>query len=672
MKANKMSKITKHSRSLSFLHVILLALLILHAIAANMLIQGLRENGADVWHSNWAIVAAGLIGGAILSGILFILSFLPGIFTRLVQFVEKRLASSRAVMFAAVVIFLASVGGYAWWFILSPYRDFLPFRTDAFQILSAFVLAGWAALMFKSIWVNVDIRLIASGVVSIQGFLLKLASLLATVSATPFVIKWEENYRFYYASLLASERVYGQAIPLSPVDFSLNLLNGLPFLAGDFPIWFHRLWWVLLTLGLAGLTAWALTLRLNLNNRLGRWSLLIFLVLYFLQEGGVKYNLLVCVAIVFLGFSIRHPWRSLITVLLASFWAGLSRVNWLPVPALLAICLYLLEKRIDSKSILLYLKRPVLLGTAGLISALGAYLLVGKLPGAAHSSVETMLQQEFLWYRLLPNSTYPPGILIPVLLLSLPVFWILLTLRPKLHAIRFTGLLLSVLALLGGGILVSVKIGGGSDLHNLDAYLTLSVTIFLYVLFQKVQVDCATIGKPQVSWWMFALIVLLPFFSAAKSLQPYPSYHSEETNEALEIINQEVQEAAQEGEVLFMHQRQLLTFGYVESPLVPEYENVFLLDMALTRDETYLQKFYTDLCHRRFRLIVSEIHRNSLQGRNFAFGDENDIWYFAITRPLLEFYQLSGSIAEHDIEFYIPRPDSPPLCDFQSFFNSIP
>ncbi|GEM_PF-5041606 len=671
MKANKMSKITKHSRSLSFLHVILLALSILHAIAANMLIEGLRESRVDVWHSNWAVVTAGLIGSTVLSFILFALSFLPGIFTRPVQFVQKQLAKSQAVMFVAVVIFFASVGGSIWWFIFSPYRNFLPFRTDAFQSLSAFLVAGWAVLIFKIIWTNVDTRLIALGVVLTQGFLLKLASLLATISPTPFVIKWEENYRFYYASLLASERVYGHALPLSPVDFSLNILNGLPFLAGDFPIWFHRLWWVLLTLGLAGLTAWALTLKLNPNNRLVRWSLIIFLVLYFLQEGGVKYNLLVCVAIIFLGFSIHHPWRSLIAVLLASFWAGLSRVNWLPVPSLLAICLYLLEKRIDSKSILLYLKRPVLLGTAGLITALGAYLLVGKLPGAAHSSVETMLQQEFLWYRLLPNSTYPPGILIPVLLLSLPVFWILLTLRPKLHVIRFMGLFLSVLVLLGGGILVSVKIGGGSDLHNLDAYLTLSVTICLYAFFQKIEFDFST-EKPQIPWWMFALIVLLPFFSAAKSLQPYPSYHSEETNEALAIINQEVQEAVQEGEVLFMFQRQLLTFGYVESPLVPEYENVFLLDMALTRNETYLQKFYTDLCHHRFRLIVSEIHKNSLQGRNFAFGDENDIWYFAITRPLLEFYQRSGSIPKHNVEFYVPRPETASQCDFQSFFNSIP
>ena len=42
-----------------------------------------------------------------------------------------------------------------------------------------------------------------------------------------------------------------------------------------------------------------------------------------------------------------------------------------------------------------------------------------------------------------------------------------------------------LLVLLVGGFIVSAKIGGGSNLHNLDGYLTLSLSVGLYLLFDR-------------------------------------------------------------------------------------------------------------------------------------------------------------------------------------------
>jgi hypothetical protein len=50
-----------------------------------------------------------------------------------------------------------------------------------------------------------------------------------------------------------------------------------------------------------------------------------------------------------------------------------------------------------------------------------------------------------------------------------------------------------------------------------------------------------------------------------------------------------------QGRVLFMDQRQLLTFGYVEDvPLVPEYEKKVLMNAAMGADANYFAPFYAD------------------------------------------------------------------------------
>src|SRR5512141_1924023 len=73
-----------------------------------------------------------------------------------------------------------------------------------------------------------------------------------------------------------------------------------------------------------------------------RWLVAGWYFLYLLRV-GVYFHLEMMVILPLLFVSAKHPWRSLIAVIVASLWAGISRVNWFPVPAMIAIAVYLLE-----------------------------------------------------------------------------------------------------------------------------------------------------------------------------------------------------------------------------------------------------------------------------------------------------------------------------------------
>jgi hypothetical protein len=86
-----------------------------------------------------------------------------------------------------------------------------------------------------------------------------------------------------------------------------------------------------------------------------------------------------------------------------------------------------------------------------------------------------------------------------------------------------------------------------------------------------------------------------------------------------ERVLQEIQTAidsSQEGggEVLFIAERHLLTFDLVQGiRLVPEFEKVFLMEMAMSGNQPYLSALKQGLEDRRFSVIVSDPLRVQLQ-----------------------------------------------------------
>jgi hypothetical protein len=290
----------------------------------------------------------------------------------------------------------------------------------------------------------------------------------------------------------------------------------------------------------------------------------------------------------------------------------------------------------------------------GFAVSFGTSLLVFQrlLPG--QGILTGYVTSQLLWYRLFPNPTYPLGILLAILLTSLPLWWIVITSRREnWHIIRIAGLTALIAVLFVGGLVVSVKIGGGADLHNMDAYMVFMVIAAAYVLFKRFVAEQIT-SEQKPAWIPALLLLVFPIWSAFTSILPRIAYEAKSVELQLQVLNDIVEPAAQQGEVLFLYQRPLLTFGEVDVPLVPEYEHIYLMEMAMNETKPYLDKFQADLADHRFQLIVSVNQPTVIKGRNYAFGEENDAWYYAVTEPLLESYTLVAKIPEINLEFYVP------------------
>jgi hypothetical protein len=113
------------------------------------------------------------------------------------------------------------------------------------------------------------------------------------------------------------------------------------------------------------------------------------------------------------------------------------------------------------------------------------------------------------------------------------------------------------------------------------------------------------------------------------------------------------------GEVLFLDQRQLLTFEAVEGvPLVPEYEKKYLMDQAMAGNLTYFQGFYQDLVNKRFALIVSEPLFKSYDDAFDPFSEENNAWVKWVSEAVLCYYTPEKTYKEVRVQLLVPRAGS--------------
>ena len=63
----------------------------------------------------------------------------------------------------------------------------------------------------------------------------------------------------------------------------------------------------------------------------------------FIFQGPIYFHLVVVLLLMLWGFSADNDRRTWLFLLIAAFWSGLSRINWYPMPGLLASVLFLLE-----------------------------------------------------------------------------------------------------------------------------------------------------------------------------------------------------------------------------------------------------------------------------------------------------------------------------------------
>jgi hypothetical protein len=562
------------------------------------------------------------------------------------------------------------------WMVLSPavsLTDNLVLRLAIFCVLAAV-----GTFLFRRTWPSRGWGVAVVITVLGYGMVYKVASFFPDVSSYPFSLGWSEGSRYYYASLWLSQQVYGLSLPPSVLHPSRYLLQAIPFLIPGASLWLNRLWQVMLWVVTTGLTSYLLVRRLHLplKGKTLVFALGMFLWGFlFIFLGPIYYHLQVMLIVILWGFNKDHPWRNLLLVLAASIWAGISRVNWLPVPGMLAAMLFLLEETVSGTRIWKYLAAPVLWVVFG--SGLGyasqrAYQALSGNPLAWFGSSFT---SDLLWYRLLPNVTYPLGIVLSAFLVSVPIIGLMaIRLKPRwgeFHPIRLLGVAAILGVLLGGGILVSVKIGGGSNLHNLDAYLALLMVSGGYIYFDRFIPDIptqpaklTTTGRASGTNLQHALeticlaaTLVIPLYFTLTYGGKLPEHDFQAAQAALKTISSATQHVAGSGgEVLFISQRQLLTFDEVKNiPLVPEDELVFLMEMAMSNNRDYLDAFQKDVSSQRFEMIVSEPLVIQYQGKSHVFGEENDAWVKNVSTPVLCYYEPSTTLDAVGLVLYTPR-----------------
>lgn len=554
---------------------------------------------------------------------------------------------------------------FSGWLLTAVFMRF--FFVRHFAALSDRVWIVWLAAGVTSLFLMAAMRLnflwaVGLGML-IGGFLATLLTYAAEVSPYPFSLGWSEASRYYYASLPFSKQIYGFSIPLSPLHASRYLLLSLAYLIPDAPLWFHRLWQVILWIGMNLATGWALARRLGLHSALliGGTTLWAFL---FLMQGPVYYHLHLCILPVLWLYHPHRPMRTLAGVILASVWAGLSRVNWFPVPAMLAAAMYLLETPVHTqRNWLAYFSRPLLWGGVGVTSALlaqAAYIpLSGNTDPSLFASSFTSL---LLWHRLLPSATSGWGILPLGLVVSLPLLGLIAlnTLRRGAgwHPLRLLALAGIGGLLFAGGLVVSTKIGGGSNLHNLDAYFVLLLLTGSYFLFDKALADQPGTALPaKRPAALVMLILIMPIIWSLAEFSLPAAKDLQQAQMTLNSLNQLVSSAAQRGEVLFISQRHLITFGYVQDvPLLADYELLLLSEASISNNRPLLEKFYQDLRERRFAMIItSRLNPSYQRPKVDPFAEENNLWVDRIAFPILEYYGEEAYFGEQNLQVLVPK-----------------
>lgn len=630
------------------------------AVAAGLALWGLGVPALEAGRFQslkWKLAGGGGVLLALAMVAVFALSLSPA-WPRVEARLRRAWAAAGRLGALNLLPALASAGLLSF-LVYQPIANLFELR-DLFSPLEVRIGLGWLCAATAAFFLRAalpkwsGLEALAGGLL-LTGLLYRAAGFAPDVSNYPFSLGWSEGSRYYYASLFTAPRLYGLDLPWPFLHPTRYLMLSVPYLIPDLPLVAHRLWQVILWLGMPLLTGALMARRLPLSPR--RRALAAGWVFLFLFMGPVYYHLLGCVVILLAGFDSRRLGRSLAVVALASAWAGISRVNWFPVPAMLAIALYLLETPTQTLSLVRYWWKPALWTATGLGAAFAAqavYIALSRQPDAG--SFGSSFTSDLLWNRLLPNPTYPPGILPMSLLLALPAAALTALAwargaRQPLRGLALAGMLAVLFAM---GLVVSTKIGGGSNLHNLDAFFVLLALVALMVWAR------AEHRTPPVAA-LAALVFVLPFYPLLREGGPVPlrdfsraQYELRELRNAVEPV------AASGGRVLFIWQRQLLPMGLVRVPLQPEYETVDLMEMVMSGNRAYLSRWMDDLRSARFARIVVDRQTLHYKTETDAFIEEDDAWVRSVTVPLLHYYREVQLLDGDNIQILEPAPDPGP------------
>ncbi|MBT3313695.1 MAG: hypothetical protein HN390_03685 [Anaerolineae bacterium] len=639
--------------------------ILLSSVLAILDLQNLAiDKGFPLTQPKWLLFSIGIAATGLLAALFLFLTWTK-YFEKLKASYDAFLRYGEKLKWLVLIFFVASLAILPL-LVLHPYLGGLIGNRLWIKIFIFFLLSFLCATFLRVVRIEFGSKnktltwaesLAFAALAQLLVYQLVIASLYIT--DYPFAIGWTRDSRYYYASLFFAKEIYGQNLPLPILHPTLHFIFSLPYLFGKLPIWVHRGWTIILTFGLTWAVVRVLSRKIHQQIYALLFSLWAFL---FLIQGSIYAHLLVPSLIIFFFVSPKKIKRSWITIIIASAWAGMSRINWFPVPAMLAALIYFLEVP-KKKSILQYLLLPAVWFATGIASAFLSQAIYIQLSGnGARNEFFTSLSSKLIWERLLPGNTYAPGILWGAVFLSAPLILLAISLRKKeWHPIRLWGIFSAIFVLFVGGSVVSVKIGGGADLHNMDAYFVSILLVGTTVLARGFRLD--SFSKYPRGEMFFAATLVLAWFilRGGGSVE----YDRGAVNASLNEIKTQVTSVAKAGdEVLFISQRHLLAIEEIEDiPLIPEYEKDVLMEMVMSRNTAYLGGFYHDLRNQRFGIIVIDPQTDTLLSEKRSFAAENNIWILKVARPLWCYYEPLVLYENVGVELYVPRAEAVEGCD---------
>jgi hypothetical protein len=164
----------------------------------------------------------------------------------------------------------------------------------------------------------------------------------------------------------------------------------------------------------------------------------------------------------------------------------------------------------------------------------------------------------------------------------------------------------------------------------------------------------------QVTWPITVAALLVPLGFALPQIGFLPHYDTVKAEKDVQLLQQVSSDVVKNGgQVLFVTERQLLTFDIVKNiPLVPEYEQIELMEMAMSGNREYLEKYCADLKDHRFAIIIAE-DQKFVTHEEGAFAEEDVAWVKYVGAPLLCAYKPTATLLSTNIEIFIPRPSNP-------------
>lgn len=577
----------------------------------------------------------------------------------------------RYVLFAILGIFPSIFLQFSpWGFIIhSTYLRVLLLTATA--ILMTYALHGSRMLQKQ------NIHLFFPALIFLTASLL-LSNRIKLIVDYPFTLSWSEGNRYWDYSLLFRKDRYTIAEGSNAAAF-LDL--GRQGLWGIAYVWKN--------LSISGMRAWNMILYFlpplifglmvfkHKNLKAVHIFLLGLWTYAFLSEGPIYAPLLICAALILLAEKTRWFTLSVLLIILSGYYANITRFTWIVGPPVWAFLLiYFREDHVSER------KRIALSLTAAISGLIGGLLLPNLIPlnttsiisdeTAAPNILSSVLNilnnQDLLWNRLLPTETFSLGILPALLLITLPVLLILVQYLKESETTltKFEKLLLalSLIGFLVIGIFVSVKIGGGSNLHNMDLFLV-TLMIIIHIFWKRGAADwfMQEIQRGKKVTYVVLFLLLYQCFIHLDSVKPLALPDDSTVNEALVSIQTTVNEKKETGAILFIDQRQLFTFGQIEDvPLYGEYEKKLMMNEAMSSNAEYFDPFYHDLQEHKFVLIVNEPINITYQEDDTNFGEENDAYVKWVSEPLLCYYEPLETYTEVGVELLIPRTS--PIPDF--------